>query len=484
MSEAAASTKKTFGEMVVNYFREFGVLKETRAEYWGIQVVNFLDCTYYFAMIAISTLFLSKELGMNDINAGYSVTIFSMTITISLIFAGMITDWLGIKRSLYIAFGGMLIFRLLMVGVGLFDQLPYRAILGIALLVLMAPLMAMIQTVFQAANARFTTERSRSAGFSLWYLVMNLGAAAAGFSVDIIRLDLGLSNTHFFTMGAILGVLCVIATFFFIRREGQLTLESEVSKGQKTDAKKEMAEKKIEKKTPIQILKELVRESAFWKLLVLIGLLIGARAVFLYMYMLMPKYWLRTIGESAPIGLFNTINPIGIIVGIILFIPLVNKVNIFSALIYGSIVSIASLFVLVIPWQWFSSDLAAGITMMTISSQVLLTIGEVIWSPKLSEYTAAIAPPGQEGTYLGFSMIPWFLAKAIVGALSGHLLTRWCPEGIHDKMASGQLSFWDSPAAMWLVLGGFALAGSVIALILRGWLTKGARFASTPATVH
>ena len=29
---------------VIRYFREFRVLRETGREYWGIQIVNFLDC--------------------------------------------------------------------------------------------------------------------------------------------------------------------------------------------------------------------------------------------------------------------------------------------------------------------------------------------------------------------------------------------------------------------------------------------------------
>ncbi|MBP1610676.1 MAG: hypothetical protein H6Q04_2911, partial [Acidobacteria bacterium] len=44
--------------MIVGYFRDFGVLRETGKEYWGIQIINFLDCTFYFAMLTIATLFL------------------------------------------------------------------------------------------------------------------------------------------------------------------------------------------------------------------------------------------------------------------------------------------------------------------------------------------------------------------------------------------------------------------------------------------
>jgi hypothetical protein len=46
-------------------------------------------------------------------------------------------------------------------------------------------------------------------------------------------------------------------------------------------------------------------------------------------------------------------------------------------------------------------------------------------------------------------------------------------------MIHGQVSYWNSPAAMWLYLGVYALAGCVVALMLRGWLTKGAQWKVT-----
>ena len=50
MSSQPAATKSP-GQAIVAYFKDFGMLKETGTEYWGIQIVNFLDCTFYFAML-------------------------------------------------------------------------------------------------------------------------------------------------------------------------------------------------------------------------------------------------------------------------------------------------------------------------------------------------------------------------------------------------------------------------------------------------
>jgi len=433
MSESAIAKKDNF---IVAYFKDFGVLKETRSEYWGIQIINFLDCTLYFALISIAAVFLSDDLGLSDAQAGYSITIFTTATTLCLFFSGMVTDWLGIKKSIYIAMFSMLALRLGLALVGLMPWLPSRGLIATVLLFLMAPFMAMIQTVFQAANRRFTTGKSRSAGFNLWYLFMNVGAMAGGLLIDFIRKILHIHNSYIFVSGVVIAALCIIVALFMVRREEQLLSADEAKKKAEDDALNGKPKtEEIKRKTPFQIAAEVLRESAFWKLLVLIALLLGVRAVFTYMYLLAPKYWIRTIGPDVAMGTLQAVNPFLIVIGLILFIPLANKFNIFKMLVYGSMVSAVSLFPLALSWQLFSPNIATAHYFMAIAFLVLLTVGEIIWSPKLSEYTAAIAPPGQEGTYLGLTMVPWFLAKTVVSLLSGHMLERWCPETVKYTVA-------------------------------------------------
>lgn len=465
-------------EAVVAYIRDFGVLRETRAEYWGIQLVNVLDCIAYFAMLTIAAVFLSEDLGMSDEWAGYTITIFTSATSLLLLFSGMYTDWFGIRKSVDVSMWSLLILRLAMVVVGLTPSLPYRGVLAAIIFLLMAPAMAAVQTTFQAATNRFTTKRSRGAGFNLWYLFMNIGAAAAGFSIDIVRRALDLPNVHIFTMGVITAVLCLVVRVTMIRREEQLVGPDELAAEAPEDAT-------VVRKRPLQIFREMIHEPALKQLLVLVALILGVRAVFVYLYLLMPKYWLRTIGPDAAIGTLSAINPIGIVIGLVLFIPLANRFNVFKMLIYGAMISSIALLPMAVPWTAWGTSIQAAHYQMAIACMILLTVGEVVWSPKLYEYTAAIAPKGQEGAYLGMSLIPWFLAKTVVSAMSGHMLNRWSPEevtvegqaiALQEAMVNHQLSYWDRPEAMWLYLGLYALAGCVVAYFLRHWLTRGTDF--------
>ncbi len=472
MSTAPTQPRSPF-DLVVDYFRDFRVLKETRTEYWGLQVINFLDCTIFFAMLNIASVYLSADFGFSDQAAGWILTVFTSGTTICLFFSGLATDWLGIRRSMYISMTALLILRLTAVICGLMPDIPHRGWIVAASFALSAPFMAMVQTMFQAANKRFTTARSRSAGFNLWYLFMNIGAAAGGFLIDIVRLWLKLPNAHIFTYGVISAILCMIVAAFTIRREEQLY---------GPDEEPPAAAAAPVRLSPWENAARVLSESMFWRFAALVTLLLGVRAVFAYMYLLMPKYWLRVIGEDARMGTLQAVNPILIIIGLIVLIPVLHRFNVYKMLVYGAMISGLSLFALVFP-SYGNQTYVYSLVCLTI-----LSIGELIWSPRLNEYTAAIAPEGQEGTYLGLSLVPWFVAKTGVSALSGYMLTRYCPEEyagapLRDQLAAGAVPFWDSPSAMWLILALPAIAGPLIALALRGWFTKGARW-DTKTAAH
>jgi len=81
-------------------------------------------------------------------------------------------------------------------------------------------------------------------------------------------------------------------------------------------------------------------------------------------------------------------------------------------------------------------------------------------------------------------MVPYFLAKLVVSGLSGNMLARWCPESppgeptMGEKIGAGEVPFMDSPYVMWIILGGVALLGTIVAILGKGWFTKGAHFSS------
>ncbi|MRG93079.1 hypothetical protein [Polyangium spumosum] len=68
---------------------------------------------------------------------------------------------------------------------------------------------------------------------------------------------------------------------------------------------------------------------------------------------------------------------------------LTRKVPPYPVIAIGATISAVSVFALA-----FSTTVAASVVFI-----VLLSIGEALWSPRLYEYTATIAPPGREANY-------------------------------------------------------------------------------------
>ncbi|MFZ8990936.1 MAG: hypothetical protein ACO2ZJ_11405, partial [Pseudohongiellaceae bacterium] len=53
---------------------------------------------------------------------------------------------------------------------------------------------------------------------------------------------------------------------------------------------------------------------------------------------------------------------------------------------------------------------------------------EAIWAPRVMQFTAEIAPPGKEGSYVALSYLPFFLGQLLAGPLSGLLLANYMQE--------------------------------------------------------
>lgn len=479
-------------DSIVGYLDGFRVLRDARPEYWGLQLVNLLDMTAYFALINIVVVMLSDTFGFNDIHAGYVWTAANALITLSMFFTGALTDLLGIRKALYVSMIGNVVGRagLMLAGLlsdaslrsltaplgvdaligwcqaaGASPSLDARAVLAVISLFVLAPFLGMSSTIYQAGNRRFTTARARGAGYNLWYVIMNVGAFLGGVLVDVVRLSLGLDMVHIVTAGA---VMCFVGFGFaavLIRDERQVVGPGEVDEPPARSGRGLLSQWAA-----------VIREPVFWRFMVLVVLILGPRAIFIHLHTLYPKYWERVIGEGAMIGTLQAINPILVVIGLVLLIPIVNRYSVYGMLTWGAIVSSLSLFVLAIPAH------GDAVYWTSFLSLVVLTVGEVIWSPRLYEFTGAIAPRGQEGVYYGLSVMPWFLAKMVASGFSGHMLEAYVPEPqpgepiLRDRLAAGDVPFWSSPSALFLLLGVVTVIGPLIAVALRGWLTKGAHF--------
>jgi predicted MFS family arabinose efflux permease len=169
------------------------------------------------------------------------------------------------------------------------------------------------------------------------------------------------------------------------------------------------------------------------------------------MHFTWPKYVTRVEGDSFPVGTIWSLNSLGILVLAPLATLLTRRLPIYPVLLLGATISAASPFLLC---------LGSGIRIQ-VAMIAVLTVGEALWSPRLYEYNVAIAPRGQEATYVGLAKLPFFLAKLLVTPMSGWLLATYCPaEGPRD------------PAMLWAIVGVSTIAGPIGMWLLRGRLAR------------
>jgi|GEM_PF-1383416 len=322
----------------------------------------------------------------------------------------------------------------------------------------------MVPAIYIAVR-RFTNKRTSGAGFNFQYLSMNVAAVLAGLLIEYMRETYGYldSNTAIMLAGGVFAIICTVSAIILrtnieIDDEGMIQTTKTDRYGAESD-------------NPVSIMFEVMKEPAFWKFMFFLLLLIGVKLVFTHQFMVMPKYYERVMGHDAHIGFLNSINPSIIVIGLILFIPILPRFKVFNLIIVGTFVSSLSVAVLMIPGKWvgdtFGMTIANGYLAIVLAQIVIFAIGEVIWSPRLSEYTVTIAPKGREGTYMSLAALPMFLAKPLNGFISGRLLNAYCPEDVMDGIVSGSRTFANGPEMMWAIFALIAISSPILVLVFR-----------------
>jgi MFS family permease len=505
---------------VNKYFQEFSVIKRMRREYWGVQAINLLDNFYGFAFGMVGTIFMSKTLGFSDFGAGKALSLLGIFTSVFLFASGPIVDWLGLKKSLLISIvfvifvrSGMAItafwpvlphhegIQAWLYGVAhlgspgfaaWFDHVAWRPIVYITCLGLGGLPVSVKNTAYHIGNKWFSPTDSQGAGFNLWYIIMNVSALAAGFYVDWQR-SLNVNYSWFVVLGVVTGIITLFTTWLLIRDErSSEEIDTGVTKVKEEKVAYHGAKRSWwmtfilsvwnKLKAALTYTKMVVREPSFWRMMTVVTLNLGVSAVFIYWSMISPKYWDRVIGPEAAIGKLSAINPFIIIVGLIALVPIIDRFKTFSMLTWGSFIAAASLIPLVIPWYWVSANPTTAYYTTSIVSMVVFSFGEMMFSPRLSQYILAVAPTGQEGIYSSFAALPSFVRSTVVGFTSGLMLTIWCPEmrlyngtmrPLREIIESRTLPYWNTPEAMWLILTAAAIVGPICMVLMRKWLVRG-----------
>lgn len=447
-------------------------------ELWLIYLATFFEYMGIFSFLPTLTLWLSKDFGMSDQQAGGWASLFSIFITAFVVITGLFVERVGVRRMLLLGFGFAAVARLGM-------ALSTTTSIAIGTMLAFSFAYGSLSPSLQVGISHAATKRARAFAFSLWYVSFNMAGALSGPMIDYIRkgfvdsasansakpvliaktMTLPLLGTRAVSAYAmIMGIGFIFAVFAFLTtalmradfrtRAKAVQAKLDAASG---DAM-EVEEEAPKKPNPLVALKEVATTAAFWRFMALIGLLCLVKMMFQHMHFTWPKYVLREQGETFPVGTLWSVNSALILVLAPLGTALTRNRGVFETLFLGTLISALSPFVLC-----FGSGMA-----FQVIAIVILTIGEAIWSPRSYEYSVSIAPKGKEALYVSLSYLPFFFAKFLVGPTSGFLLKTFCPEtGPRNSMV------------LWASIGVMTIIGPIGMWLLRGWIqTKDAE----PAT--
>jgi MFS family permease len=484
--KAAVSPEETVPPSAATGLRgfvaKFTVLKGAQRELWLTFLIKFLIYTAYSVTNKTMVLWLSKDLGFSDQAAGALVGwVWAPAMTVFTLLAGSITDAIGLRRTFFLGVAICTVARSVMV---------VTTIPSLALACGVLPLAigeALGTPVLLAATRRYSTVAQRSISFSIIYMIMNVGYIAAGWIFDYVR-QLHLRITMFgfepssYQQLFIVSLAFEIVLFpviYFLRRGAEASNGGQVI--EQSSARNSGSARSFlsgiwdtVRKSAInaaRLFQRLVGQSGFYRLL-LFFLFIGfLKAIFLQMDYVFPKFGIRVLGLNAPVGKLSAINAIVIIILVPIVGALTQKFAAYRMVVIGGIICAAGVFIMALPTEWFESA-ANGIFgqwlghaylglegnvqpyyVMSALYLIVFSIGEAFYSPRVYEYAAAIAPPGQEASYGSLAYLPFLVGKLLVGT-GGWLLAAFCPEQGPRHLGT-----------MWLI---FALAASVapIGLIL------------------
>jgi MFS family permease len=443
------------------------VLKGAQRELWLTFLIKFLIYTAYSVTNKTMVLWLSKDLGFSDQSAGAIVGwVWAPAMTVFTLLAGSLTDAIGLRRTFFLGVAICTVARSVMVT-------TTNPSLALACGVLpLAVGEALGTPVLLAATRRYSTIAQRSFSFSMIYVIMNIGYLAAGFIFDYVRqLDLRVSffgfepTTHqqLFLVSLTFEIL-LFPVIYFLRRSADRPTSSDSNRAVSGSWSRIATTVRQSALETARLFHRLLGQSGFYRLLVFFLFIGFLKAIFLQMDYVFPKFGDRELGLHAPVGKLSAINSIMIIAFVPIIGALTQKFSAYRMVVVGGIICAAGVFIMALPTEWFqtAANSAPGqwlghgylgvngnihpYYVMSALYLAVFSIGEAFYSPRVYEYAAAIAPPGQEASYGALAYLPFLVGKLLVGS-AGWLLAAFCPE--HGPRHSG---------IMWLI---FALAASM-----------------------
>jgi proton-dependent oligopeptide transporter, POT family len=296
---------------------------------------------------------------------------------------------------------------------------------------------AIVKPCVVGSTARAAAENVRSLGYSIYYTLVNIGGTLGPIMAFAVRRTIGIENV--FRVSAISVFLMFLSTIIFYREPDRLIEKQVASLG--------------------QAFKNMFVVLTNWKFMAFLLIFSGFWVMFWQEFIALPLFIRGYVNPNADVDLLTTVDPLAVILFQILISFLTRKARPFGAMTAGILITSLSWLILAVSDLSLQINTTLQIGSLNLPIQglpiyaglalIVLAIGEMVQSPRYYEYVSRLAPPGQQGTYMGFSFLPIAIGFVIAGQIGGRLMNHF-GETLHR------------PNQLWYVIAGIGVVTTLL----------------------
>jgi dipeptide/tripeptide permease len=404
--------------------------------FWVANISEIFERLSYYGVFASLALYIQGQLNFSTEQTGTLTGLFGGMVWFLAIFGGAAADKLGFRRALSMAYLILAAAYFLIGSIGASWLAPVRSAVPLGLfvgciLILPALGVSLVKPCVVGTTARASKENVRSIGYSIYYTMVNIGGAAGPYAAGWVHDHFGVE--YVFRLAA----LGVFVMFFFVliffrepRKDGDAPPPSIVQVARNFC----VVLGNYWLVLPTLLVALILAVSSYfygfaipwwvWAgllLLVLAGiskfmwflvLFTGYWIVFWQQYIILPGY-IKAYINAHVTGEKILVTDGAVVICLTLAVNfLMRKIPAFQAVILGTVISSLS-WLIVAFWPTVPG---------AVFSLGFLALGEIIQAPRYYEYIAKLAPPGQQGTYMGFAFLPIGLGSILGGWFGGRVM--------------------------------------------------------------
>ena len=452
--------------------------------FWIANISEIFERLAYYGAFASLALYLQERLNFSTEQTGTLTGIFGGMVWFLAIFGGAVADRLGFRRALATAYLILAAAYFLIGSIGASWLAPVRNALPLSLfvgfiLILPALGISMVKPCVVGTTARASKENVRTVGHSIYYTMVNLGGAAGPLVASWAHRHLGVEKVYKVSALSVFAMFFVVLFFFREPRKAGDAPPPSIA----TVARNFCVVVGNYRLVLSVLLVALLLRIALWaypgfgvpwwiwvgllalalagisKFMWFLVLFTGYWVVFWQQYISLPGYIHRYVNPNADVEMILITDGLTVICLTLAVNYLMRKIPKFQAVILGTVItSVAWLILALRPTIWGA-----------VLSLFVLALGEITQQPPYYDYISRLAPPGQQGTYMGFAFLPIGLGSFIGGWFGGRLMHHF-----------GEVTH--QPERIWWVV---TAVGLVTAALL--WIyekTAGARPATEDSSLH